>query len=209
MYPGLSKQPELTEYKTIESPAEGLYKEKGSKFISIAFPVFSEENFKEELQKIKNKYHDARHHCYAYRIGVTDVVERFNDDGEPSGTAGRPILGQIHSFELTNTAIVVVRYFGGVKLGVGGLITAYKQAAFDALTKAEIVTRKLMDEYLLNFGYDEMGEVLGLLKKNKVEHYDIRMENDCSVKIALPYNDKSFFDKFGKLKIEVKHLKTF
>lgn len=209
MCPGLSKQPELTKYKTISKSAEGLYKEKGSKFISIAFPVFWEEDFKQKLAEIKSKYHDARHHCYAYRIGVTSVLERFNDDGEPSGTAGKPILGQIHSFELTNTGIVVVRYFGGVKLGVGGLITAYKQAAADALNNAEIITRELKDEYLLSFGYEDMGEFLGLLKKMKIEHYDIKMEQKCSVKIALPRGEKDFFNNLGKIKTEIKFIKTF
>ncbi len=198
----------MTEYKTISQPSEGFYKEKGSRFIAIAFPVSSEQDFKNELDNIKNRFHDARHHCYAYRIGVTDVTERFNDDGEPSGTAGKPILGQIHSFGLTNVGIVVIRYFGGVKLGVGGLITAYKQAAADALAAADIVTKELKDIYLVTFGYDVMGEVLGFLRKNKVEHFDIKMEQNCSVKIALPYNDKSLFDKLGNLKMEIKFLKT-
>jgi len=198
----------LTAYKTISQPSEGFYKDKGSRFIAIAFPVLSEQDFKDELERIKTRFHDARHHCYAYRIGVIDVVERFNDDGEPSGTAGKPILGQIHSFGLTNVGIVVVRYFGGVKLGVGGLITAYKQASADALATAEIVAKELKDIYLVSFGYDVMGEVLGFLRKNKVEHFDIRMEQSCSVKIALPYNDKSLFDKLGNLKMEIKFLKT-
>ncbi len=198
----------MTAYKTISQPSEGFYKDKGSRFIAIAFPVLSEQDFKDELERIKTRFHDARHHCYAYRIGVIDVVERFNDDGEPSGTAGKPILGQIHSFGLTNVGIVVVRYFGGVKLGVGGLITAYKQASADALATAEIVAKELKDIYLVSFGYDVMGEVLGFLRKNKVEHFDIRMEQSCSVKIALPYNDKSLFDKLGNLKMEIKFLKT-
>jgi uncharacterized YigZ family protein len=205
----LSKQPVLNKYKTILKPAEGLYKEKGSKFISIAFPIFSEEDFKQKLSNLKAEYHDARHHCYAYRLGVTSVLERFNDDGEPSGTAGKPILGQIHSFELTNVGIVVVRYFGGIKLGVGGLITAYKQAAADALNNAEIIIRELKDEYQITLGYEDFGGFMSLLKKLNIEHYDIKMEQNCSLKIALPHGDKSFFNELGKIKTEIKFIKTF
>jgi uncharacterized YigZ family protein len=198
----------LTEYKTISQPSEGFYKEKGSKFIAIAFPVFSEEEFKNELANIKNRFHDARHHCYAYRIGIETVIERYNDDGEPSGTAGKPILGQIHSFELVNTAIVVIRYFGGTKLGTGGLITAYKTAAADALKNAEIITKHLKDEYVLSFNYDILGEVLALLKKYKVEHYNITMQEKCSVTILLPYKDRSFFEHLSGMNIDIKYIKT-
>ena len=198
----------MTEYKTISQPSEGFYKEKGSKFIAIAFPVFSEEEFKNELANIKNRFHDARHHCYAYRIGIETVIERYNDDGEPSGTAGKPILGQIHSFELVNTAIVVIRYFGGTKLGTGGLITAYKTAAADALKNAEIITKHLKDEYVLSFNYDILGEVLALLKKYKVEHYNITMQEKCSVTILLPYKDRSFFEHLSGMNIDIKYIKT-
>ena len=197
----------MTTYKTILEPSEAIIKEKGSKFISIAFHIEKEGDFKEKLKEIKEHYHDARHYCYAYRVGITSVTERLNDDGEPSGTAGLPILRQIHSFGLTNIGIIVVRYFGGIKLGVSGLINAYKQAALQSLSKAKIVEKELKDIYLITFEYDIMGNVLVFLKKNKVEYFDIKMEEKCSIKIALPYSDKTFFEKIGNLKLNIKHLK--
>ena len=128
-------------YKTIEKPSEGLFKDKGSKFISFAFPVDNEEEIKEIVQSIKKEHHSARHHCYAWRLGADQLLFRANDDGEPSSTAGKPILGQIQSFDLTNILIVVVRYFGGTLLGVSGLINAYRNAALDAINQAEIVEK--------------------------------------------------------------------
>ena len=134
-------------YKTIAANSEGIYKEKGSKFIAIASPVYSEDEFKTFLNQVKKDYHDARHHCYAFKIGLTDNEYRYNDDGEPNNSAGAPIYGQIQSFNVTNIAIVVVRYFGGTKLGVGGLITAYKEAAKDALQNIKIVNRTVDNFY--------------------------------------------------------------
>ena len=128
-------------YKTIAVPAEGLYKEKGSKFISFAYPVQTEEQIKGIVAELKDKFYDARHHCYAWMLGAGKKNFRANDDGEPSSTAGRPILGQIQSNDLTNILIVVVRYFGGTKLGVSGLIHAYREAAADALNHAEIIEK--------------------------------------------------------------------
>ena len=145
-------------YKTIEKPSEGLFKDKGSKFISLAFPVNSEEEIKEIVQSIKKEHHSARHHCYAWRLGADQLHFRANDDGEPSSTAGKPILGQIQSFDLTNILIVVVRYFGGTLLGVSGLINAYRSAALDAINQAEIV-EKLVEKWLLvDFDYGAMNE---------------------------------------------------
>ena len=126
-------------YKTIASTSEGIYKEKGSKFLAFAIPVVSEAEIKEHIDKIKKEYYDARHHCYAYILGADKATYRINDDGEPSGTAGRPIHGQLLSKDLTNTLVVVVRYFGGIKLGVSGLITAYKAATKDALDNAVVI----------------------------------------------------------------------
>lgn len=157
------------QYKTIASQTEGLYKEKGSKFIAIAFPIFYEEEFKEKLQLLKKDYHDARHHCYAFRLGLTENEYRYSDDGEPNNSAGSPIFGQIQSFELTNIAIIVIRYFGGTKLGVGGLITAYKEAAKDALNNAKIVNRTVDNTYEIQFKYDIMSDVMNFIKKNNLE----------------------------------------
>ena len=133
---------ETDEYRTLEGTSEGVYKEKGSKFIAIASPVGSVDEVKLQLDKLRKQYHDARHHCYAYRIGYEPIEFRQNDDGEPSGTAGKPILGQIQSFELTNTLVVVIRYFGGVKLGTGGLIQAYRTAARTSLENGKIITKR-------------------------------------------------------------------
>ncbi|HLO92185.1 MAG TPA: YigZ family protein [Lentimicrobium sp.] len=152
-------------YKTIELPSSGIYKEKGSKFLSFAFPVKNETEIKSTLEQIKKEYFDASHHCFAYVIGYDKSGWRINDDGEPSGTAGRPIYGQIQSFDLTNVLIVVVRYFGGIKLGVGGLITAYKVASQDALNNAKIVDRTINEIYRLEFTYEQVNEAMKLVKE--------------------------------------------
>ena len=133
-------------YNTITAASEGLFTDRGSKFIAYAFPIKSEEEIKEYLEEIKKEHWKARHHCYAWRLGIDGNTYRANDDGEPSGTAGKPILGQLDSFEITDTLVVVVRYFGGTKLGVGGLINAYKSAAIDALQQVEIIS-KTIDNY--------------------------------------------------------------
>lgn len=135
-------------YKTIAAPAEGLYKEKGSKFISLAYPVQSEGQIKEIVAELKDKFYDARHHCYAWMLGADKKNFRANDDGEPSSTAGRPILGQIQSNDLTNILIVVIRYFGGTKLGVSGLINAYREAAADALCMLRLWKKPSMNKFV-------------------------------------------------------------
>jgi len=152
-------------YKSISAISKGSYKEKGSKFFSFAFPVISEEEVKEKLAMLRKEYHDARHHCYAYRIGYDKQVFRINDDGEPSGTAGRPIYGQILSNDLTQILIVVIRYFGGIKLGVPGLINAYRTAAKDALDHTAIVTKPIKEEYQVLFEYTVMNNVMKILKE--------------------------------------------
>ena len=151
-------------YLTISAKSKGIYKEKGSKFIAFAYPVFSEEEFKACIQELKKEFHDARHHCYAFRFGVKKDVYRYSDDGEPSSTAGKPIFGQIQSFDLTNIGIIVVRYFGGTKLGVGGLIHAYREAAKDAIENAQIIERTVDDFFSLNFGYEIMSDVMNKVK---------------------------------------------
>lgn len=151
-------------FLTIESPASGIYKSKGSKFLAFAVPVYSEQEIKQQLDEFRKQYFDARHVCYAWMLGEDREHFRANDDGEPSGTAGRPILGQINSKQLTNILIVVVRYFGGILLGTGGLIVAYKEAAADALNNANIIERAVMLHRTLRFPYEKMNEVMRTLK---------------------------------------------
>lgn len=151
-------------YKTIESEAQGLFKDRGSRFIAIAIPVTSQEEIKSRLGELRKEYHDARHHCYAWVLSPDRQSWRVNDDGEPSGTAGRPILSQINSRELTNILIVVIRYFGGTLLGVSGLINAYRSAASDALDNAKVVERHLVERWLLSFSYSAMNDVMKVLK---------------------------------------------
>lgn len=151
-------------YKTIAGPSEGIYREKGSKFIAMAFPVETEAQIKEKLAEIQKQYFDARHHCYSYILGPNKDAYRLNDNGEPSGTAGRPIHGQLLSKDLTNTLVIVVRYFGGIKLGVSGLINAYKTAAKDALDHATIIEKTVDETYKVSFDYSVMNSVMQLLK---------------------------------------------
>ena len=151
-------------YKTIAGPSEGIYREKGSKFIALAFPVETEAEVKEKLAEIQKQYFDARHHCYSYILGPNKDAYRLNDNGEPSGTAGRPIHGQLLSKDLTNTLVIVVRYFGGIKLGVSGLINAYKTAAKDALDAATIIEKTVNETYKVSFDYSVMNSVMQLLK---------------------------------------------
>lgn len=156
-------------YKTIKETSEGLYKEKGSKFIAFAKAVFNETEFQEFQADIKKLHSKARHHCYGYRIGIDGNNYRANDDGEPSGTAGKPILGQIDSFELTNIAIIVIRYFGGTKLGTGGLIVAYRTAAKAALENNTIIENEILTEFKIEFEYKWMNGLLGAVKKTEAK----------------------------------------
>ena len=151
-------------YQVLAARAEGEYKEKGSKFLAYAYPISSIEDFEYCLEEVKSVHPKARHHCYAYRLGIEGDVFRANDDGEPSGTAGKPILGQLLSQDLSDTLVVVVRYFGGTKLGASGLIRAYKDATFDAIAKANKKNKVLSDEFKLTFDYGEMGHVLNVIK---------------------------------------------
>jgi uncharacterized YigZ family protein len=155
---------EKDEYLTLQGVSRGLYKEKGSRFIAIALPVESTDEVKEQLEKLRKEFHDARHHCYAYRLGEEPYEFRYQDDGEPSGTAGKPIFGQIQSFELTNVLIVVIRYFGGIKLGTGGLIQAYRAAAKDAVENGMIVTKIWSENLEISFDYRHMNDVMRIIK---------------------------------------------
>ena len=173
-------------YKTILKPAEGYYKEKGSRFISFAYRLESEPEVKYILEELKKKYHNARHHCYAYKLGPDDTRERVNDDGEPSGTAGRPILGQINSNQLNHILIVVVRYFGGTLLGSSGLSRAFKASASDALENAKIIRVEITEDLLIQFKYPELNHVLKILKEEKLKPQKYSYELDCEIKVAVP-----------------------
>ena len=172
-------------YKTIKAPCEGIYKEKGSKFLAFAFPITSETEIKNHVDSIKKEYYDARHHCYAYILGPDKATYRANDDGEPSGTAGRPIHGQLLSKDITNTLVIVVRYFGGIKLGVSGLINAYKTATKDALDNAEVVEKTVNEIYRVEFEYPLMNDVMRLLKDEGLEQFNQRFEMNCSLDFAV------------------------
>lgn len=168
-------------YRTIKEKSTGLYKEKGSKFIALAMPFESEAAIKAELESIRKEYYDARHHCYAYVLGPDKSAWRVNDDGEPSGTAGRPIHGQIQSFDLTNILVVVIRYFGGTKLGVSGLINAYKSATQDALQQAEIIEKTVNEIYELKFTYANMNDVMRVVKEENVDIIDSQFGMECII----------------------------
>jgi len=177
-------------YKTIDiASEETLFKEKGSKFFGYAFPVLSEDDVKDCLEVLKKKHHSARHFCYAYQIGVEHIQYRANDDGEPNNSAGLPIYGQIQSFEVTNTLIVSVRYFGGTKLGVGGLISAYKKSAQLALTASEIIEKTINVQFKLTFNYDLMNPVMRIIKEKQIEIVHQRLEMDCSYIISVRKSD--------------------
>lgn len=176
-------------FKTIEKSSEGLFKDKGSRFISYAFQVHSEEEIREIVQSIKKEHHAARHHCYAWRLGAQNTYFRMNDDGEPSSTAGKPILGQIQSHDLTNILIVVVRYFGGTLLGVSGLINAYRQAAQDAIQNAEIVEKVIEKWLLIEFDYLAMNEVMKIFKDEKLPQIDPQFDLKCKIKTSIRLND--------------------
>lgn len=173
-------------YKTLEIPSEEvLYKEKNSKFFGYCFPVQSEEEVKSILDKIKKEHFSARHWCYAFQIGTEQIHYRANDDGEPGGSAGLPIYGQIQSFDLTNILVVVVRYFGGVKLGVGGLVTAYKETAKMALENAQIIEKTIDIHYIIRFGYKDMNRVMRVIKEKNLNVVGQKLELDCQIEIAV------------------------
>jgi uncharacterized YigZ family protein len=188
-------------FRTIEKPSEGIFKDKGSKFISYAFPVSSEDEIKEIVLSIKKEHHSARHHCYAWRLGADKLQFRMNDDGEPSSTAGKPILGQIQSFDLTNILIVVVRYFGGTLLGVSGLINAYRNAAYDAINQAAIIEKIVEKQLLIEFDYGALNEVMKIIKDEKLPQMDPRFDLKCSLKTSIRESEASRIENM-LLKIE-------
>ena len=170
-------------YYTIGQLSTGIFKDKGSKFLSFAYPVKDESAIKEILLSVKKEYFDARHHCYAYRLGPEKLVFRSNDDGEPSGTAGKPILGQIVSHDLTDILIVVVRYFGGTLLGTSGLIHAYREASADALAHAGIIKKFVYVSYRIFFDYPQLNQVMKIVKEYDLETSDQSFELTCNLRI--------------------------
>ena len=194
-------------YKSISAPSEGIYKDKGSKFLAFAYPVESESEIKDILLKIKKEYFDARHHCYAYRLKHDYSVWRANDDGEPSSSAGRPILGQILSNELSDILIVVVRYFGGIKLGVPGLIKAYKTASADAIANGEICDKIATNDYSVEFPYERMNDIMKTLKDFGLYPHKQDFDNMCTIETKVRLRDEERFveamsDKGSVSKIE-------
>ncbi len=201
---------ETDSYKTIQNTSEAIYKEKGSKFITYAFPVNCEDDIKSEIDKLKKEYYDARHHCYAYMLGADKKNFRANDDGEPSSTAGKPILGQILSADLTNILIVVVRYFGGTKLGVSGLIRAYKTAAFDAITNAEIIDKTVNDIYDINFDYLVMNDVMRIIKEEEPLQIDQDFNLTCRITLSIRQSEvEKILERFSKIdSVKAEHVRT-
>jgi len=172
-------------YKTLASPSEGLYRDRGSKFLAFGYSVSTTGEISEIIQKLKKEHPGANHHCYAWRLGVNGDSYRANDDGEPSGTAGKPIYNQILSAGITNTLIVVVRYFGGTLLGVSGLINAYRSAAADCLAKANITEKQITEIYRLEFPYDAMNAVMKTLKDYDLHQSKQKFELECELEFAV------------------------
>ncbi|HLT54069.1 MAG TPA: YigZ family protein [Flavobacteriaceae bacterium] len=197
-------------YKTLSKPSEEiLYKEKNSKFFGYAFPIDSEETAKTFIEALKKQHHVARHWCYAYQIGLeeSNLIFRTNDDGEPNNSAGMPIYGQIQSFEVTNVLVVVVRYFGGVKLGVGGLISAYKTAAQMALEVSEIIEKTVDVEILIKFDYKNMNKVMRVIKERNLNIINQKLELDCELTISVrkseAHNILAIFDNIFEVSASI------
>lgn len=188
-------------YKTINQPGEEvLFKEKNSKFFGYTFPVQSEEEAKTLLDQVKKQHFSARHWCYAYQIGTKTKTYRANDDGEPNNSAGMPIYGQIQSFDVTNILVIVVRYFGGVKLGVGGLVTAYKTAAQMALEASEIIEKTIDSHFLIRFDYKNMNKVMRVIKEKNINIVNQTLELDCLIEISCRISQKDeIFNAFNQI----------
>lgn len=193
-------------YLTIQKASEGIYKEKGSKFIAFAYPILSEDDFKNNMAQLKKDYHDARHHCYAFKIGLTENEYRYSDDGEPNNSAGKPIYGQLLSHNITNVGVIVIRYFGGTKLGVGGLVTAYKEAAKDALSNAKIINKTVNNYYKIYFDYPVMSDVMNFVKQNDLNVTNQIFENSCLIEFNIRTTDAeqtvNQLEKIEGLKVE-------
>lgn len=187
-------------YTTIEKASEGLFKDKGSKFLAYAYPVESEDEIKEHIQILKKEHHSARHHCFAWILGAEGDRFRANDDGEPSSTAGRPILNQIRRLELTNVLIVVVRYFGGTLLGVSGLIKAYGEAAANALQNARIVTKIVEIPFYIQFDYTQMNSIMKILKERDLPQKKNEFDLQCRIWSSVRQSEANeVFDQFRQI----------
>lgn len=200
----------MFKYKEIESSTRVIYKDKGSKFIAYAFPVYSEEQVKKKLKEIAALENTAQHHCYAYILHADKSDQRANDDGEPSSTAGKPILRQILANDLTNTLIIVARYFGGVKLGASGLIHAYKTAAADAISQAKIIKKIIKEEYEVNFKYPQINNVMRIIKEHRLELINTDFQIECKLIFAVSKNKASRIVKTFQQNHEltIKYIKT-
>lgn len=196
----------IDSYLTLAEPCTGEYKEKGSKFISYCYSLHDERDLELILSDLKVIHPKARHYCYAYKIGVDNNRFRTNDDGEPSGTAGKPIYGQILSHGLTNIVIVVIRYFGGTKLGAAGLIHAYKESAKEALESAMVIEKFITNSYELVFGYDHMGEIMNALKELGIDIKDKKFESACQVLIQLRLSEENLLIHKFKARVLQKNL---
>jgi len=172
-------------YRTIDAPASAVFRERSSKFLSFAYPVRDTEQIKDCIDALRKKYYDATHHCYAWRLGPCGEQSRANDDGEPSSTAGKPILGQMLSMDVTDCLVVVVRYFGGTKLGVSGLIEAYRQAAQDVLSRAQVVERTVDSVFEIEFPYQVQGDVMRIVKDMQPEVKGQRFDNMCTLVLSI------------------------
>lgn len=195
-------------YLTIEKPAETIFKDKGSKFLAFAYPVENDQQIKEILNQLKKEHHTANHHCYAYRLGADKMNFRANDDGEPNNTAGKPILGQIQSNDLTNILIVVVRYFGGTLLGVSGLINAYKNSAADVIKVSTITEKQILFNYTIQFYFEHLNDVMKLLKQLDCKITNQQFDNNCEISFSIrKANSEQCEEKLKKiegLKLEYK-----
>lgn len=176
-------------YKTLKGQSTGNFRDRGSKFIGMAFPVQTENEVKDIVKELKKKYFNATHHCYAYVLGFDKSAYRINDDGEPSGSAGKPIYGQLLSNDLTNILIVVIRYYGGTKLGVSGLINAYKTAAAEAIANGEIITKIVNESYEVKFEYAAMNDVMRLLKNDHIKQTKQEFDLQCKIEFSLPRSE--------------------
>ena len=185
-------------YKSIASPSDGLFKDNGSRFIARAYPVETEEEVKEIVAALKKEYYDARHHVYAYRLGYLGDKFRANDDGEPSGSSGRPVLGQIDSCGLSDILVVVIRYFGGIKLGIPGLIRAYKTSTADALANAQIIEKIASRHFRVHFGYMSMNGVMKVMKDMGLEQKNQKFDMECSLETTVRLSQvDSFIERMG------------
>jgi uncharacterized YigZ family protein len=203
--------PDLNDtYLTVKSKAEGFFKDRNSKFISHIYPVNSEEEIKYIQKTLRKTYHDARHHCFAWKLGVDDNNYRVNDDGEPNNSAGQPIYGQILSNNITNVLIVVIRYFGGTKLGIPGLINAYRNSAAEAISDATIIEKHISDIYSIDFTYEEMNLVMRLIKEYDLKMIEQNFDLNCNIKIEIRQSlTETVISKFNTIqKVKTNLLRT-